>query len=203
MRNFKSIGLSGMAAAAAITLGLSAAPSSAVAQPQVMAEIFPFASNFCPRGTAALDGQLLPISSYSALFSLLGTVYGGDGRTTFALPDMRGRTAFAPGPGPGLTNHRLGAKGGTTTTTVQTSQLPSHTHQVTSVNQVGDKAGPASDFFAKASDGAKTYHNGPADAAFDPAMVRNTGGGQPLNITQPYLAVTWCIVMTGVYPSRS
>lgn len=203
MRHIKSLRLSGALAAAALAVGLTATPDSASAQPMYLGEIFAVGFNFCPRTSAALDGQILPISQNQALFSLLGTMYGGDGRTSFALPDMRGRVAFGHGQGAGLSNHNQGAKSGGTQTSVTISQMASHNHAIGSVNQTGDKGGPASDFFAKSSDGAKLYHNGPADALFDPTMMQHTGGAQALNITQPYLAVNWCIIISGLFPSRN
>ena len=102
-------------------------PSRNSADP-LLAEIIMFAGNFAPRGWAFCDGQLLAVSQYSALFSLLGTTYGGDGRTTFGLPDLRGRTAIHPGTGPGLTNRQLGAKGGSENNTINITQLPTHKH---------------------------------------------------------------------------
>jgi microcystin-dependent protein len=105
-------------------------PSRSAVEPFI-AEIMMFAGNFAPRGWALCDGQLLSVSSNAALFSLLGTTYGGDGRTTFALPDLRGRTAIHPGSGPGLSTRRLGERGGSETTTLSISQMPAHNHTIT------------------------------------------------------------------------
>ncbi|WP_390910643.1 tail fiber protein [Pseudosulfitobacter sp. SM2401] len=202
MTKLKTLSLSGMAASAVLALGLSAAPQSAAAQIYT-GEIFPVGFNFCPRTTAALDGQLLAISSNQALFSLLGTTYGGDGRTTFALPDMRGRTTMQHGNGPGLSTRLLGQRGGDTLLYANVNNLPAHSHPVGAVMQTGDKRGPGTDFYAIPSDDALTFTDGPADVAMDPAMIQPTGSSQPLQIAQPFLAVNWCISMYGVYPSRS
>lgn len=201
--SFKTL-LTGAKLAAVATLGMTFAPQSASAQEYYIAQIVPGGQNFCPRGTAATDGQLLAISSNTALFSLIGTIYGGDGRTTFALPDLRGRSALHNGSGPGLSSRPIGQKSGAERVTMTTATMPSHTHQLTSVNQDGDKGGPASDFPAKSNvAGQKLYHNGPADSAFDPAMLRNTGGGQSISIMNPFLVIQWCIATQGIFPSRS
>ena len=198
---FKTI-LAGAKAAAVLSLGFMAAPQSASAQEFYLGQLIPVGFNFCQRNTAATNGQLLPISSNTALFSLLGTIYGGDGRTTFALPDLRGRFPTHAGTGPGLSPRVLGSRGGAETTTLNTANLPSHNHIITAVNQTGDKGGPVTDFLAKASDGSKIYHDGPPDSTMDPRMVQNTGGGQSFSIMNPYLTINWCIATQGLFPSR-
>lgn len=203
MTKLNSLSLSTLAASAVLALGLSAAPQSAAAQELYVGEIFPVGFNFCPRTTAALNGQILAISSNDALFSLLGTTYGGDGRTTFALPDMRGRTTMQTGNGPGLSPRQLGQRGGATTMTALTQNLASHSHPVGAVNLTANKRGPGTDFFAIPSDDALTFTDGPSDITMDPSMIQPTGGGQPMQIAQPYLAVNWCIALFGIYPSRS
>jgi microcystin-dependent protein len=203
MTKLNSLSLGGMAAAAVLALGLSAAPQSAAAQEHYVGEIFPVGFNFCPRTTAMLNGQLLAISSNQSLYSLIGTIYGGDGRTTFALPDMRGRTSLQTGTGPGLSTRPQGQRGGTSTQTALTANLASHSHDVGAVLAVGDKRGPGTDFYATPSDDASIYTDGPSDVTMDPAMIQHTGGGQSFSITQPYLAVTWCIALYGIFPSRS
>ncbi|MFK7950784.1 MAG: phage tail protein [Saprospiraceae bacterium] len=158
--------------------------------------------NFAPRSWALCDGQLLPISGNSALFSLLGTTYGGDGRTTFALPDLRGRIAIHPGNGPGLTPVRLGERGGRENVTLTINELPSHNHTI----QVG-KEGMGSGATTTA---AGSYLGDAADAMYRTAAgtgtspgVMNTGGNRAFNIRNPYLGVNYVIALQGVFPSRS
>jgi microcystin-dependent protein len=170
-------------------------------------QIIMFGGNFAPRGWAFCDGQLLPISQHSALFSILGTTYGGDGRTTFALPDLRGRVAIHPGNGPGLSDYRLGQKGGAETRTLTTAELPSHSHSIRANNGPGNSSA--------ASSGASIAGHGtsvPPEGNFSsqapnvdlsPQTAGNTGGGQPFDIRQPFLAVNFIIALEGVYPSRS
>jgi microcystin-dependent protein len=157
--------------------------------------------NFCPRGYLNCDGQLLAINSNSALFSLLGTMYGGDGRTTFALPDLRGRVPMHTGTGPGLTNRRQGQRSGSETNTLTINQLPSHNHQL-NVNKIkADNNNPSGvylattigDTYAEDTDGSKAHAN----------AITNTGGGQAVNNMQPYLVLRYCIATQGTYPSRN
>ncbi len=168
-----------------------------------LGEIIMFAGNFAPRGWALCDGQLLPISSYTALFSILGTTYGGDGRTTFALPDLRGRAPIHAGVGPGLSSRSLGSRSGSETNTLDATQLPNHSHTFT--NSVDTAPGTA------ATPGAGTM---PAEASEDiygegEAVINTTvttsavGGSLPVNNMQPYLTVNYIIALQGVFPSRS
>ena len=171
-----------------------------------IAEIIMFGGNFAPRGWAFCNGQILPISQNQSLFSLLGTTFGGDGRTSFALPDMRGRVSIHPGSGPGLSTYRVGQKGGTETNTPTIATLAPHNHQVQATNQLGNKGGPGTDFLARlgtTTDGPKMYHDGPPNKIMDPAMITDTGGGQPVNNIQPYLAVNYIIALVGLFPSRN
>ena len=160
-------------------------------------QVIMFGGNFAPRTWAFCEGQLLAISSNSALFSILGTTYGGDGRTTFALPDLRGRTAIQQGNGPGLSDRRLGQKGGTETNTHVLSNLPSHNHTVgvpTSTGAGGEAEGflAAADIYAE--DSNSTYAG---------VTVTNAGSSQAVNNLQPYIAVNYIIALYGIYPSRS
>lgn len=167
-------------------------------------QIIRFAGNFAPRGWAFCDGQLLPIAQNTALFSLLGTTYGGDGRTTFALPDLRSRVPIHPGNGPGLSSYRLGQKGGTETVTLQTTQIPSHNHLVECVSSVGNKTSP--DGAIPGSETAGTvdfWSDAASDGTMNANMIKNTGGGQGHENRQPYLAVNYIIALEGTYPSRS
>jgi len=162
--------------------------------------------NFCPRGTARADGALLPISQYSALFSLLGTNFGGDGRTSFALPDLRGRIPMHAGNGPGLPNVRIGQRGGTAQTNITTSQMPSHSHTAKGTAALSNKAGPHGALLGPDSIRPpinKYSRDAAADRIFDASMIANTGGGQPISTQSPYLGITWCIATTGTFPSRN
>jgi microcystin-dependent protein len=175
-----------------------------------IAQIIMFGGNFAPRGWAFCDGQLLPISQNSALFSLLGTTYGGDGRTTFGLPDLRGRVAIHPGNGPGLSSYRQGQKGGSETNTLTTNQLPSHNHAAAgtakSVSGEGDTAVPTDKYPAKSGVGDPDYGTTPdgsmAAGGVD-VTVQNTGGGQSVNNIQPYGTVQFIIALQGTFPSRN
>ena len=196
--------ISGAKIAAVATLGMMAAPQSASAQSYYIGQLVPGGYNFCPRGSLAADGQILAISSNTALFSLIGTIYGGDGRTSMQLPDLRGRAPLHAGNGPGLTSRPLGQKGGSETVTMTTATMPSHNHLVGARNKRGDKRGPGTDFPAPSSVTEQSlYSEGPADVTMDPAMIQNTGSGLPMQIMNPFLAIQWCIVTEGVYPSRS
>ncbi|MEX1366849.1 MAG: tail fiber protein [Nannocystaceae bacterium] len=157
-----------------------------------------FGGNFAPRGWALCDGQLLAISSHSSLFSILGTTYGGDGVSTFGLPDLRGRAPVHAGHGPGLSNYRLGEKTGAETVTLTTNQIPAHTHQL---EAVGSPA-TSSDARNNGLGSAEIYVAGNPEAQMNPASIRNTGGGQSHNNIQPVLAVNYIIALVGLYPSR-
>ncbi|MEM1056948.1 MAG: tail fiber protein [Bacteroidota bacterium] len=159
-----------------------------------------FAGNFAPRGWAFCHGQLLPISSNSALFSILGTTYGGDGRSTFALPDLRGRVPIQQGSGPGLANYSLGAKGGQETVTLNQAQIPAHTHNLSNEADLVPRAG-----FATVGNSGPTYivaSHTSGDAAFTESTT-SAGGGQAHENRQPYLALNFIIATQGTYPSRS
>lgn len=191
---------------AALIFALSivgAKPAQAQAGTEYIGQISVFGNNFCPRNWAPADGQLLPISQHNALFSILGTIYGGDGRTTFALPDLRGRAPIGEGFGPALGTILLGERGGAESKTLVLSELPSHSHSVNVTNAIGDKGGPGSDFLAAGGPGHRMYHDGPPNKTMDPAMIADTGGNLPFDLRDPYLGMTWCIALTGIYPSRS
>ncbi|MBL4707309.1 MAG: phage tail protein [Flavobacteriales bacterium] len=175
-----------------------------------LAEIKMFGGNFAPRAWALCDGQLLSINQNQALFSLLGTTYGGDGRTTFALPDMRGRVAMHAGTGPGLTPRRLGARFGLETNTLNATQMPSHTHTavgtVQAANVPGNERIPGG--FNIAGNGTNEQYS---DTATNAAMKANnvvvtvghTGTGIPINNIEPVLVVNYIICMQGTFPSRN
>lgn len=171
-------------------------------------EIMMFAGNFAPRGWAFCNGQLLPINQNTALFSILGTTYGGDGRTTFALPDLRGRLAMHEGQGPGLSSRPLGSKGGTESNTLTTTQMPSHNHvaQVSIPISGDDATTDEAGGLLATTDGAKVY-GGSASGTYSGspinAVVGNTGSNSPINNMQPYLCVNYVIALVGIFPSRS
>lgn len=162
--------------------------------------IFPF--NFAPRGWAFCDGQLLPLSQNTALFSLLGTTYGGNGKSNFALPDLQGSVPMMWGQGPGLSLRDLGETGGSDTVTLLESEIPSHTHIVNVNDDLPNTKNPANAYFA-GSDAAQVYTN-PANLGFMSASVLTPSGGSlPHNNRQPYLTLNFCIALQGVFPPRS
>jgi len=169
-----------------------------------IAEIIMFGGNFAPRGWAFCDGQLLAISQNTALFSLLGTTYGGDGRTTFGLPDLRGRVPVHPGNGPGLPPYQLGQKGGEAAVTLNTNQIPAHTHVPNCQSGEASSQSPVDAVWAKEAAGATaTYASGPGNDQMNGAALGNTGGNQSHNNMPPYLGVNYIIALVGLYPSRT
>ncbi|MEM5585249.1 tail fiber protein [Roseibium sp. AS2] len=170
-----------------------------------IAEIRIFAGNFAPRGWAFCDGQLLPIAQNTALFSLIGTTYGGDGRTTTALPNLQGRAPMHPGRGPGLTSRRLGERVGAETVTLTEAQIPSHSHTVRASSTSGGIAIPAVTTSFGRSGSDRAYHSDTASNLVDMAFeaLSTTGGGQAHDNVQPYLAMNFIIALLGLYPSRS
>ncbi len=167
-----------------------------------LGEIIMFGGNFAPRGWAMCDGQLLPINSNQALFSILGTTYGGDGRTTFALPDLRGRVSMHPGNGPGLSPRRLGEKGGDENVTLTQAQMPAHNHQIHAANTGGDDTNPTTaKGFASAADDLY-LENAPSTAMQNEIVTSSGGGGSHTNI-QPFECVNYIIALQGTFPSRN
>ncbi len=172
-----------------------------------LGEITPVGFTFCPRATTDANGQLLAISSNTALFSLYGTTYGGDGRTTFALPDLRGRAPIHVGSGPGLTPRNLGSKSGTETNTMTVAQMPSHTHQggIQTSNQAANSKNAKSDAFGIAQE--NTYVDGVTPSGnymhAGTFQIGNSGGNQPQNNMQPFLTIRYCVVLQGIFPSRN
>ncbi len=161
-----------------------------------------FGFNFAPRGWAKCEGQLLAISQYNALFSLLGTMYGGDGRTTFGLPDLRGRSIVGIGTGPGLSNIRQGEKGGAENANLTINNLPNHNHSVkVAVNtDPGSEAASTGILASRAGGYAEDPTSG---AVLGGVSETSVGGSQPFNIRSPYLGIEVCIALEGVYPSRN
>jgi len=167
-------------------------------------EIRMFGGNFAPRNFAFCDGQVLPIAQYTALFSLLGTYYGGDGRTTFALPDLRGRFPLHAGQGPGLSDRSQGARAGSPEVALSASQIPPHSHDLQASAAVGTTGSPGPGvLFAAPPGGERVY--GPAGDPLDtaPAMIGQSGGGLPHANRQPCLGLTFIIALQGVFPPRN
>jgi microcystin-dependent protein len=199
-----------------VICALSTINTKAQSEP-FLGQITMFAGNFAPRGWAKCEGQLLQISQYSALFSILGTMYGGDGRTTFALPDLRGRTPIGVGTGPGLTPRREGQRSGSETNTMTVQQMPSHNHtNVTATILLGASSGvrdtpiagdvPSAASFSSGLSSTKVNAYGPATDTINGQAIpptQNTGGQQAQNNMQPYLTINYIIALQGIYPSRS
>lgn len=163
-------------------------------------EIMLFAGTFAPRGWAFCDGQLLPVSENTALFSILGTSFGGDGRTTFGLPDLRGRVPMHAGSGPGLTPRRIGEMAGEEQVILTEAQMPSHSHEMNALNLSADNDRPTGDFLARsaiysAAEGDKTVLN--------PGSISMSGRNQAHENMQPSLCINFVIALVGIYPSRN
>ena len=196
----------------AASLGLS---TPALSNPDpFIGQMSAFGFNFAPRGWAHCNGQLLAISQNTALFSLLGTTYGGDGRTTFGLPDLRGRAPIHMGTGPGLSPVRIGQRGGSETVTLGLANLPSHSHTAVSTttvhghNAAGDSTSPKDNTWSVKSR-TNIYSSSAPDVDMQAGTVTvattvgHTGGGQSIQTRDPFLAVNWSIALVGVFPSRN
>ena len=156
-----------------------------------------FAGNFAPRGWAMCNGQILSISQNTALFSILGTTYGGNGVTTFALPDLRGRAPIGFNQGPGLSNHQLGEEGGTETVTLTVGEIPAHQHAQPASNAEQDTNRPGNAVPAKGG----VYAGATDGTTLDPTT--SAGGNQPHDNRPPYLAINYIIALEGIFPSRN
>lgn len=176
-----------------------------MAEPFV-AEIRAVAFNFPPTGWAACDGQILPISQNTALFSLLGTIYGGNGKSTFALPDLQGRAPMQQGQGPGLSLRDLGETGGSATVTLLADEIPQHTHGLLAASGNATTNNPTNNVWATTGTRrttSNTYTNvHQSGAAMSPAALSTAGSSQPHNNMPPYLALNFVIALQGVYPPR-
>ncbi|MFK7972211.1 MAG: phage tail protein [Bacteroidia bacterium] len=170
-----------------------------------IAEIRIFAGNFAPRNWAFCDGALLSIAQNTALFSLIGTTYGGDGRTTTALPNLQGRAPMHPGRGPGLTSRRLGQQAGVEAVTLNETQIPNHSHPMAGVVQPGSTSAPSSTTVLARSLGGNAYSDGSPDVSLNAGTMTAKGAAtaQPHNNMQPYLTMNFIIALQGLYPSRS
>lgn len=166
--------------------------------------IFPF--NFAPKGWAFCNGQILPLSQNTALFSLLGTTYGGNGQTTFALPNLQGNVPMHPGQGPGLSLHDLGETGGAETVTLLQSEIPAHAHRLQGLEGDADLPDPANKTWGNTASGANPFvfplANNTDIKPMSPFALAPSGGNQPHNNLQPYLTLNFCIALQGVFPPR-
>lgn len=166
-------------------------------------EIRVFGFSFAPRGWALCNGQLLPISQNPALFSILGTMYGGNGTTSFGLPDLQGSVAVSQGQGPGLSPYYPGDEGGTATVTLSSGQVPIHSHGLQVSTRPANQRQPGGELFA-VGDGVGLYQVAQQPSTnFDLGMVEPTGGGLPHNNMQPYQTLNFCIALTGIFPPRT
>lgn len=179
-----------------------------------LGELRPFPTNFAPRGWATCQGQLLSIAQNTALFSILGTTYGGNGQTTFALPNLSGSAPIHSGTGPGLSPYVLGEMAGSETVTLMTTEMPTHTHATNTRNTpttaVAMTNVPSAGLFVTrfayhATSTASAWRTAmnPGATVLHPTSVSLAGGGQPHNNQQPYLTILWCICMEGNFPSRN
>ena len=166
-----------------------------------LGQIIWFAGNFAPRNWEFCNGQILMINSNQSLYSLLGTTYGGDGRTTFALPDLRGRIPLSPGQDPSLSSYSAGNKGGSETVTLTTSQIASHTHQLRASNETATQDNPSNNALANSS--VNIYNSSNPNVSMNAVSIGNSGGGQGHENRQPILATNYIICINGIYPSRN
>jgi microcystin-dependent protein len=167
-----------------------------------VAEIRIFAFNFAPKGWAQCNGQILPLSQNTALFSLLGTTYGGNGQSTFALPNLENSAPMHPGQGPGLSLHDLGEVGGSETVTLLQSEIPAHNHQSLPKTSLGNSATPVAQAWA-GSTIAKQFVTTAPDISMNPLALAISGGDLPHNNLSPYLYFNFCIALQGVFPPRT
>lgn len=194
----------------AMALGATtfALPDRAQAGPNpYIGELMIVGFNFCPRGWIPAEGQLLAIASYQALFSLYGTNYGGDGRTSFGMPDLRGRVAIGEGAGPGLPTATLGAKLGAEIEVMTSAKMPSHNHAVNANNLDGDKAGPGGKLLAAAPTGGAgnetIYSTSAPNKTMSSSMITSTGSGTAFSIVDPKLGLLHCVSTQGLFPPRN
>ena len=170
----------------------------------ILGEIRLFAGNFAPRGYALCNGQLLSISQNTALFSLLGTTYGGNGTTNFALPNLQGRVPIHMGTGVNGSSYVEGQQAGVENVTLNSSQMPIHSHLVNSVASGGNQASPPGNLPAVESTGTSlNYSNAGATGQMSSSMLTTAGGNQPFSVVQPYLVINFIIALQGIFPSRN
>ena len=225
MRINKSVKMVAYLSAGAALYCVGSQSASACGAQPFLGDICAFAFNFCPQGWAEADGQLLPISQNTALFSLLGTFYGGDGKSTFALPDLRGRVPVGMGQGPGLSNYLIGQVFGAETTKISVNQMPAHIHSFTGTNtalQVNVDASTSSglavapsasnSYLGAATGATKIYTSnhaavvplsGVTASVAAHGKIGSAGDSQPVSIQQPSLVINYCVAMQGIFPSRN
>lgn len=168
-----------------------------------LGELRLFGGNFAPQGWALCNGQLLPINQNQALFSILGTTYGGDGRTTFALPDLRGRVPTHQGQGSGLSPYVIGETLGVESVTLNVNQMPAHQHTVNASANKGNKASPIGEYPATDAAGITAEYNATPTGVMNAGVISPAGGNQPHENRQPTLVLTWIIALQGIFPSRN
>lgn len=178
-----------------------ASPLRAVAQPFV-GQVIAVGFDFCPVGWVRADGSLLAIIQYETLFNLIGTTYGGDGETTFAMPDLRGRGPIGTGTGPGLSTRTQAEQGGVESVTLGTSQLPIHTHALRATTLEANTRNPAAALPARKTRTSIYRGGSPPDTLADGAAITTAGGNQPHENMAPFTAIHWCIAYEGVFPSH-
>jgi microcystin-dependent protein len=180
-------------------------PAAADVNPFI-GEIMLIGATFCPRNWVDADGGPLAVADYTALFSLYGTMYGGDGRTTFGIPDLRGRVAIGAGQGPGLATYKQGVEGGTDNFTISTNSMPSgHNHEVLATNLEANKSTPGGAILGihdPFSNNFDMYHEGPPDIKMASGMIADTGTSEAVTKRSPYQVIRWCIATEGTYPSK-
>lgn len=203
--------LSKLPFAAIVLASLTGGTTAAVAQDSYLAQILPIAGSYCPDGTTEASGQLLPVSQNQALFALLGTAYGGDGVTTYALPDMRGREIIHLGQGNGLPFYSLAQRAGSSTVTLNGSTMPAHSHAATGTLKATASAAasgtPGGNSLAMTADPLFIYGttapSQPLNANSIGVVLSTAGSGLPFQHQSPYLTIRWCIVTEGLFPSRN
>ncbi len=166
-------------------------------------QIVLYGFNFNPRGWSFCRGQVISIATNTALFSLLGTTYGGNGQTTFGLPDLQGRAPLGFGPGPGLTTYSWGESSGSETVALAQSQMPIHTHALKASSVAGNQASPTGNVLARTGTMDPEYFNGAPTITMHAESIGVTGNSQPVSVMQPYLAMNYCIALEGIFPSRN
>ena len=177
-----------------------AASGGVQAQTPYLSEMRAFAFGYCPKGWALADGATLPITQNQALYALMGTTYGGNGQSTFGLPDLRGRMPVGQGVAQGV-GYSLGQRGGAEATTITIAQMPTHTHALIATTAPATHATPTAGAMLAQTQNAGLYTAGPADTTL--TMLGSTGGGQPVSTRDPHLAITWCVALSGVLPSAN
>lgn len=165
-------------------------------------EIRMFAGTFAPQGWAFCDGSLVSIAEYESLFNLIGTTYGGDGQSTFALPDLRGRVPIHQGTGPGLSTHTIGEMGGTESVTLMTSQMPVHNHAAMANNAGGNADTPANNFWSASTTTTQYVPGSEANTGMGASAIVYAGGNQPHDNMLPFTAISFIISLYGIYPSQ-